>query len=182
MSLEIAATAAKAAWGFVRPLALFIACAAVGFGAAEAYEHRGKTPKPLSWAIGQGLRYQRDQITAGIPAQLAKARQAGADAQAKADKPEFDKWSAALMQCREARQADTAKETDALSRAATFASTQTSVAYRLGRASCGVTDNAQNPNHAGGGPAPGGVRPQAAAGADFRTIFASGAYTPARAH
>lgn len=141
---------------------------AVGFAAGEAWEHGSP------W----GLAAQRDKLKASIPALVAKGRQDGADAQAAADKLAFAKWSADLAACRAGRAADADAASQDLARASTFASTQASAAYRLGRSTCGAkTDATPLP---GAPPAdPGGVRDP---GADFRTLFGAGAYTPAGAN
>lgn len=140
---------------------------ALGVAFTEAFE-RGSP-----W----GLQAAKDRLEASIPGKLAKARQEGAAAQAEADRPAFEKWSADLKACRTARETDATEASRDLAKASTFASTQASAAYRLGRSTCGAKTNA-NPTPGGPGAVAGGVREQPD---DFRTLFGSGAYTPAGA-
>lgn len=140
---------------------------AVGFAAGEAWEHGSP------W----GLAAQRDKLKASIPGKVAQGRQDGADAQAAADKPAFAKWSTDLAACRAGRAADATAASKDLARASTFASTQATAAYRLGRSTCGAKTDA-TPSTGGPIAVPGGVRDP---GADFRSLFSAGAYTPAGA-
>lgn len=38
----------------------------LGFASGLAFEHRGHTPGPLAWFLGQSLAYQRDQLADAI--------------------------------------------------------------------------------------------------------------------
>lgn len=154
------------------PVLMGVGLFAFGFAAAEAWEHRPPQGFPLS-IVGQGLKTQRDRLAASIPAIKVAARQEGMTAQANADRPAFDKWSAALKTCDAQRTADRDAAAAAIDRARASSSSQASAAYRLGRATCGAP-NAASPSPAGP-PVAGSVRDAP----DFRSIFGAGAYTPA---
>lgn len=143
-------------------LAPFAIAAVVGAGMAEGYEH--KAP----WGLGP----TRARLEASIPALEKTASQQGATAQAALDKAAFDDWSTQLASCR----ADATTARDALaaaqSRADAFTSTQSSAAFRLGRASCGGTHATTTPGTTGG-PASGGLRGDD----DFGAVFGSAAFT-----
>lgn len=147
----------------------FIIAGALGFGAAESYEH--KAP----W----GLAHQRDRIQASIPGLTKAAQDKGAKDQWAVDKPAFDGWGKALTECRSGDHATRDATAATQSRADATASLQASAAYRLGRASCSTGGT-----HAvnilptgiipgGSGPA-GGVRDD---GDDFARLIGDGAFT-----
>ena len=150
---------------------------AIGFGAGTLWEHRPHQGFPLA-ILGQGLKAQLETLRDSIPAKVAAAHRAGAQAQAAADREAFGKWDEALKACRaEGRTVrDTAAQNITAAEALTRA--QTRQAYLMGRASCGAPDAAQpSPGRPGGQPS-GGVRPPESD--DFGAIFNPGAFTPAR--
>ena len=171
---------AETAWTVLKPFLGFIVAAAIGFGAAEAWEHHTH-PTIFGFApFGQSLSTQLADEKASEPAKLQLATQAGIAQQTKSDAVAFANWKAAL---------DTANATatsarDAAAQAAQQAqaatSKQASAAYQLGRATCGAPPNATLSGSSvpsGGNLPSGGVRD---AGADdFATLFAAGAYAPA---
>lgn len=174
---------AKVAWGVLKPIAGFLAAAAVGFGAAELLEHRGPGPTVhlpfgITWhPFGESLEAKLDDYIAGMPAQVAAARKAGLDQQSKADAPYFDSWAkrvaaddAALKQARD----DAAK---AVTKQDQFTNVQAAQAFRLGQASCGAPNATQNIPGIIPGPGPGGVSNDAPG--DFAALFEPGAFTPA---
>lgn len=172
------AAAAKIGGGIfnlVKPLLPYIAIAAVGFGAAEGWEHRKHESFPLS-LLGQGLKAQLVAEKASEPAKLAAAQQAGADAQAKSDKAAFSQWSAALQKCTADAKATRDSSAQDLVSAEKFATVQSSAAYRLGRASCGAPSH--GPSSSPGaqpGAQPGGVRNPPD---DLSALVGAGAFTP----
>ena len=151
---------------------------AVGFGAGVAWEHRPKQGFPLA-ILGQGLKTQMETLRDSIPAKVAAAHRAGAQAQGAADKEAFGKWDSALNACR--GQLRTARDNaeSSITAAEALTRAQTRQAYNMGRATCGA-GNAPNSPSAGGpaGASPGGVRvPESD---DFGAIFNPGAFTPTR--
>lgn len=143
-----------------------VAIFAVGFGAAEIYEHRAP------WSLAHQRDHLRDVV---VPQARKDGEAAGIKSQAAADKAAFNKWDAALKACRDAAKAARDAEAAKIAAADKFTSAQASAAYRLGRASCGAHD--ANPN-----PPPG---PVAALGVlrddtDFASAFGGSAAPPTR--
>jgi hypothetical protein len=160
--VDIALGVARAGWPLIKPLLGFVAAGAVGFAAAETYEHK------VPW----GLSHKLAREIAGEPAKMAAARDKGIADQSASDQTAFGKWSAALDACW-AEKAERNMSTDTQSRAAVFTSIQASTAYKLGRASCGVPNATQGSSP--GGAAAGGLR---SSPDDFSGIFAAGAFAP----
>jgi hypothetical protein len=183
--VEVAAAeqVASLGWKIIAPIAGFLAAAAIGFAGGELMEHRGPGPTItiLGHAfhpLGESLKAQLDDYKAGEPARLLVASNTGAKAQANVDKPAFDKWQAALAAAR--ADASKARNTSAaaITKADAYTSSQTAVAFRLGRATC-EDPNAKTSPVPGAPSVPcpaGGVCPDP--GADFADIFNPGAYTP----
>lgn len=110
-----------------------------------------------------------------LPDQLETARKAGLKAQADVDRPVFDKWDAALAECRLAQSKVSQAAAAAITGSDAFTNTQAAAAYRLGRATCGA-------DHA---PATDPAVPADAGGMhdsdeDFAHAFARGAFTPSQ--
>lgn len=172
--------AAKAA-GKILPMAVGAAVLfGIGFAAAEAFEHRGKTPAPISWIIGQGLAYQRDTIRDSIPtreaAAYARGRAQGVADQAAVDAAAFASWSAQLATCRTKLDTAQADARAATTRTEAFTRSQASAAYDMGRATCkGGSDANRDPSRPRGDQ-PGRVPVQPQAGDDFGDVYNRSTY------
>lgn len=180
--VAVAEAAASTVWKVASPFIGFIVVAALGFGAAELFEHRSPGPTitvpVVGWKItpfGESLAAQLTDYKAAEPARLAAAQAAGVKQQAASDAPAFAQWQASLT----AAQADTKTARDtgaaALAKTDTTTANQAAEAFRLGRATC-ETANAP--------PAPGPVVPCAPGSVckpadDFADTFNPGAYAPA---
>jgi hypothetical protein len=137
--------------------------AALGFAAAETYEHT------VPWGLGP----QKERLLKSIASREAEAFKKGAQAQFRLDEGEFRKWDLALQACNTTRSAESqehARQTTELKSSSTISRT---TAYRLGRASCGVP-NATPPT--GISPSAGSVRNDE----ELRTILGPAAYRPRR--
>lgn len=174
---------AKVAWGIIKPIAGFLVAAAVGFGAAEALEHRGPGPTVhlpfgVAWhPFGESLEAKLDDYIAAMPAKVEAARKAGLNQQSAADAPYFAAWAKHVAEL----DADLKRARDDAAKAVTrqdqFTNVQAAQAFRLGQASCGATNAIPSVTGAPGAPAaPGGV-PNGAG--DFAALFEPGAFTPA---
>jgi hypothetical protein len=146
-----------------------------GWGSGISWEHRGPQKFPLSM-LGKSLAAQRDELKNSIPTLEAAARLAGAKAQAIADKPAFDRWSARVDKCDADRTSERNTAALAISKAEAFLSVQTSSAYQLGRATCEVPHEV-SPSSPGAQPVSSGVRDEAT-GPSFSDLFSAGAYRP----
>ena len=168
---------ASTAWAVLKPFLGFIAAAAVGFAAAETWEHTNH-PSIFGWSpFGQSLGTQLATEKAAEPAKLAAATKAGIAQQTASDATAFAKWGDAVKTANQTAADARNAAAAAGAKAAAATSKQASAAYQLGRATCGASTNANpSPGAVGGAPAAGGVRD--APGDDFATLFAAGAYAP----
>ena len=180
VEIALAESAAKTAWGIMKPFAVFIACAAIGFIGAEMFEHRKAGPTihvPILGDVspfGESLEAKLDGVIAAEPAKVAAAVQVGIQQQTAADAPAFAKWANSLATCTTDATVARDAAAAALTKSDIFTNAQAAQAYKMGKASCGVTNATFAPNAAGGSK-PGGVPDHA--GPDFADIFQSGAYT-----
>lgn len=155
------------------PIAGYLALIAVGFAAAETWEHT-KHPTVFSWSpFGRSLSTKLHDEIASEPAKIQVALRQGMDVQSKADKPYFDAWALRLAQ--DEKQIDQLRNAaaEAVHQQDRFTTTQADAAFRLGQASCGAS-HAQAVTPASG-PGPGGVRQSASP--DFADLFEPGAFT-----
>lgn len=141
--------------------------AAVGFGAAEVYEH--KAP----W----GLMAQRDRLRDSIPGIRDKAWKDGAMAQFKTDEYTINtKWRPALEKCESLRTEASKNAAAQLDRRVADNATSRTAAYRLGQATCGA-NNAKTPTPGSGAASPVGVLDDSD---DLASILSAAAYAPGR--
>ncbi len=166
------------AWAVLKPFLGFIAAAAVGFAAAETWEHTNH-PSVLGWSpFGQSLSTQLTAEKAAEPAKLTAATKVGIAQQTASDAATFAQWGNAVKTANQTATDARNAAAAAAAQASAATSKQASAAYQLGRATCGASTNANpSPAAVGGAPAAGSVRD--APGDDFATLFAAGAYAPA---
>lgn len=178
--VALGAQIASTVWTVLKPFLGLIAAAAVGFGAAESWEHTNH-PAIFGWSpFGQSLGTQLASEKAAEPAKLAAATKAGIAQQTASDATAFAKWGDAVKTANQTATDARNAAAQAANQAAAATSKQASAAYQLGRATCGAPTNASSPTVAPGGASPsGGVHD--APGDDFATLFAAGAYAPAAA-
>lgn len=179
MTEVLAEEAAATAWKILKPFAVFIACALIGFAAAEGYEHS----KGLSFHVfghvfsplGLTLSVQRDTALAnGV--QLQK----NLDAMT----ANRDGWKTADGQCEDARtkanNAAADQVTDQSDKAQASASSAFNNGYVAGKAigarSCGAPNapTLTTASPAASGTPPNGVHDGSAT--DLAGLFASGSY------
>jgi hypothetical protein len=91
--------------GPLRALGLGLAVLLLGFGLGVGWEHRGHTPPPLSWVVGQGLKAQLGVMQADRDTQRSRAD---------GWKAARDAWSAAEKRCEGARTAERDREAAAI--------------------------------------------------------------------
>lgn len=161
---------AKVAWALLKPVAGFLAAAAVGFAAAETYEH--KVPWGLKHKLTAAVNQQTNRYNNGV--------RDGIVSQVAADKTVFDAWARRVAKADsdllDARNATA----DALTRAQANTSKQASAAYNLGRATCGAATHATpSTSQPGADRPPGSVLYDGQSG-DFADLIAAGAYTAPR--
>ncbi|MBU0801688.1 MAG: hypothetical protein KKA05_11900 [Alphaproteobacteria bacterium] len=159
----------------IASLATFAIIFTIGFGAAEAWEHRGPQGWPLSMA-GKGLKVQRDEARADrdrINRNLAVMTGTK------------DAWKKAQQDCEAQRRAENQRAADEVSSKSDRRTAGESRAFdngfaagrAAGRKSCGAPNAPSTPvPDPRPKPGPGSVRQDQQAGPD--PVFGSGAYRP----